>query len=607
MLNLSSFRFPLTQAVRWLSREVRLIVLMVLCSIGLALSEGLSVTLLIPALDSNAATNLFSTVPGLRVFGAWVNSIPEDQRLLLLAGLLAVGITIRGVMQFASQFLSAIVPLRLHEAISTRCYSALVDADLAYMPERNFGEMQAVLRDHPLRASSVLNGLLTCLISLILVGVFGVLMLLVSWQMTIAAIVFIAIAYAVMRLISKPWFAWAGQRLTVVADNLNGAVIETIHSLGLIKLRAAEPIMKRRFHDVFGEYKHVEMRRNFFGELQSPVLSTLSGLFICLLLVLAMVVFGDKDRSWTGLFVFFVLCLYRLIGPATRLITAQGVIAANLDAFSRTEAFILEAERSKLANGTKVFERLRDSVRLERATLIYDADRGPAVNQIDMHIARGEIVAMVGASGAGKSSVLTLLMRLRDPDQGRVLLDGVDLRDYEIASWRRRIASVSQDIVLFNDSVRNNLTFGLSGISDDAVWTALREASADDFVRQLPEGLDAPLGNAGNKLSGGQRQRLALARALLSDPDLLILDEATSQLDSITEATIQHTIEASRSRRSILIVAHRLSTVRNADRIYVMEAGRVVQQGTHAELFATPGHYRRLFEAQQNAAASDAA
>jgi len=230
--------------------------------------------------------------------------------------------------------------------------------------------------------------------------------------------------------------------------------------------------------------------------------------------------------------------------------------------------------------------------------LIYEANRGAALDGVDLEVRRGEIIALVGISGAGKSSVLTLLMRLRDPSSGRVVVDDIDLRNYDVTTWRRRVSIVSQDIVLFNDSVRNNLCFGLQDVPDATLWAALRDASAEEFVRDLPEGLDTQLGDLGRKLSGGQRQRLALARALVADPDLLILDEATSQLDSITEASIQHTIDVARGRRSVLIVAHRLSTVRNADRIYVLDQGRVVEQGTHAELQATGGQYRRFFELQ---------
>jgi ABC-type multidrug transport system fused ATPase/permease subunit len=594
-----TMRSSVLQAVKWLRRETPLVVWLVLLSIGLALSEGISVSLLIPALDSSALTGVLSAIPMLSGLVGWLAQIPADQRLLAITGMLALALLVRGGMQLGSQFFAAVIPLRLQCAIMSRCYEALLEADLAYMPERKFGELQAVLRDHPLRASTVLNGLLTTLVSLILIAVFGLLILLVSWQMTLAAIVFIALTHFIMQSISHPWFLWGGQRLSKVTADLNGGVIETLYGLALIKLRAAEPLMKRRFGHLVDHYRHVETKRSFFSELQSPVQSTVSGLFICVLLIIAVAIYGGSDRSWTGLFIFFILCLYRLTGPASRLITAQSLIASNIDAFDETERFIAQADRSRLPNGSRRFEHIKEGVQLDRVTLVYDTGRAAAVEDASLEVRRGEIVALVGASGAGKTSILMLLMRFRDPTAGRVLIDGIDLKDYDVQSWRRRIAAVSQDIVLFNDTVRNNLCFGLGEIADDMIWAALRDASAEGFVRDLPAGLDTSLGDAGSKLSGGQRQRLALTRALLTEPDFLILDEATSHLDSITEATIRRTIEASRGRRSALIVAHRLSTVRNADRIYVLERGQVVERGSHSELHAAAGPYRRLFDAQQ--------
>src|SRR5262245_14488373 len=218
-----SQHLPLLQAMKWLRREVVLFSCLIVLSIGLALSEGISVSLLIPALDSSAMTGLMAKIPVLSSLAAALAQIPAAQRLLVITGLLAIALVLRGGMQLGSQFLSTLIPLRLHCAIMTRCYDALVEADFAYMPERKFGELQAVLRDHPQRAAAVLNGLLTALVSVILAAVFGALMLLVSWQMTLAAAVFIAIAHLIMRTISRPWFAWSGQRLTQVTAELNGA------------------------------------------------------------------------------------------------------------------------------------------------------------------------------------------------------------------------------------------------------------------------------------------------------------------------------------------------------------------------------------------------
>ncbi|MFC1674248.1 ABC transporter ATP-binding protein, partial [Pseudomonadota bacterium] len=344
--------------------------------------------------------------------------------------------------------------------------------------------------------------------------------------------------------------------------------------------------------------RFVERKRYFFTELQNPVFMTATGLFICALLVLGAVAFGAEDSSWTGIFILFVVCLYRLMGPGTRLITAQAQISMNMHAFEAIDDFIKQAKASRLPDGEATFTHLENTIGFNDVRVVYDEERGPALDGVSFEIKNREMVALVGPSGSGKSTLVSLIMRLRDPDDGQVTLDGRDLREFKVASWRERVSAVSQDIVLFNDTVRANIAFGLENISDGQIWAALKFAAADDFVRAMPGGLDEQLGEGGGALSGGQRQRMALARALLSQPDVLVLDEATSHLDTITEAVIQRTIQEVRSKHTVLIVAHRLSTIRHADRIVVMDRGKVVEIGSHDELFSKGGVYRHLFDSQ---------
>lgn len=568
-------------------------------AIGLAISEGLSVGLLVPLLSVDRPNNAFIAIPGIGNLLGAVNDVSVDQRMIFVALLLACAVVLRGVMQFGAQYMAALLRLRVERRLLNGIYACVIQSDISFIERHDSGTLRNLLNEQAQRAGAVIQSTADVIIALFIITLYAGFLIVISWQMTLAAMIFVMGGYFLMKHLSRSWFVWSGEKLSAAHSEIHSIVNETLLGIVLIKLRNANPFMSARYASSISNLIHVEQRRNFFLELQNPAFMTATGLFICILLIMGSYVYGTQDHSWVGLFLLFIISLYRLMGPATRLITSQAQISTNLHAFEAIENFMRDAEATKMPDGAVTFGGLHHDVLFEDVSLTYDENRGAALQHVSFEIKAGQMLALVGASGSGKSSLVALLMRLRDPSEGRILINGIDLREYAVASWRRKISTVSQDIVVFNDTVRNNLIFGLEGVSDDDVWEALRIAEAENFVREMPNGLDEKLGEGGGSISGGQRQRLALARSVLSGPEILILDEATSQLDSITEAAIQHAILDMKHKHTVIVVAHRLSTIRHADNIVVMDRGGIAEMGTHAELYAHNGKYRHLFDTQQ--------
>jgi subfamily B ATP-binding cassette protein MsbA len=374
-------------------------------------------------------------------------------------------------------------------------------------------------------------------------------------------------------------------------------VQETVSGIRLVKASGAEEWETERFRRLTrGQYKawvRNERWRKFFPPATEMITATS---ILALLWYGSYLVLEERSLEATAFLVFLTLA-GRLMSPVKFIAQFPSVVQPGLAAAERAFELMDAPVEVKDAPGALPVTGFRDEVRFEGAGFAY-APGVPVLTGIDLRIRPGEVVALVGPSGAGKSTLADLLPRFHDVTEGRITLDGADLRELRLAELRGLLGIVTQETILFHDTVRANIAYGVPDAPRERVEAAARAANAHDFIASLPEGYDTVLGEKGTRLSGGQRQRIAIARALFRNPPVLILDEATSALDTESERLVQQAIDEVMAGRTVLVIAHRLSTVRRADQIVVLEGGRIVQRGTHDDLLARGGTYRRLYEMQ---------
>ncbi len=528
-----------------------------------------------------------------------------DNALARIAVFLVLFSFLKGLFLYVSEYLMVHAGQNVVASLRKRLYSHLLDHSLAFYAGRSTGQLIArVISDTERLQEAVSNKFADFFRQLILLAAFLGIVFYIDWKLSLLSFLLapavLLITVNLGRRVRQ--LSWKSQQNI---SDLSNSLQETITGQRIVKTFGMEDYERRRFDGLADRLVGLNMRTTRLTALNSPLMEFLGYLLFAPFLLYANFKIGQGVS--VGAFVSFVVTLFKLYEPIRKLsrmhLEFQQAFACSSRIFELLDTPFDLVDKPGAAD----LPRLRSEIVFDHVSFRYGGDDPPVLDRIDLTIRKGEIVALVGASGAGKSTLANLIPRFYDVTGGRLLIDGVDVRDVTTASLRRQISMVSQDTFLFNDTLRANIAYGRGDCQMEEIVAAARAAFIDDFVATLPEGYDTVVGERGQLLSGGQRQRIAIARAILKRAPILILDEATSALDSASESLVQQALQNLMRQCTTLVIAHRLSTVRQAHRIVVLDGGRIVEIGDHETLMAASGAYRRLYEMQFEDSAAVAA
>jgi ATP-binding cassette subfamily B protein len=518
-------------------------------------------------------------------------------QLIVLAVLTLIVWALESIFEYAYQVKWRNLAQTLQHELRTDTYDHVQSLDMAYFEDQSTGGLMSVLNDDINQLERFLD-----------IGANEVIQV-ITTVLVIGAI-FIALAPSVawMALLPMPFIIWGSIRFQrAIAPRyadvrqqvgiLNGQLANNLSGIATIKSYTAEAYEDKRIARLSDNYRDSNRRAISLSSAFVPLIRMVIVLgFVAIMVYGGLMVVGGQLN--VGAYSTMVFMTQRLLWPLTRL--GQTIDLYQRAMASTARVFVLLDTKSQIMDGRRPLpaSQVRGEVTFENISFEYDSQDMPVIRNLSLRVPAGDTVAIVGATGSGKTTLVKLLLRFYDLQSGRICLDGQDLRDLRLTDLRRAVGFVSQDVFLFHGTVRENIAYGTFGASLDQIVEAAKIAEAHDFITALPQGYDTIVGERGQKLSGGQRQRLSIARAVLKDPPVLILDEATSSVDNETEAAIQRSMERIIVGRTTIVIAHRLSTVRNADRIFVLEKGELREHGRHEELVAAEGIYASLWQVQ---------
>lgn len=561
--------------------------------------NGVSTALIAPVIMTVMGQDISEKMPRvLTILLDPFQSFPDQYRILLMSAFILFAITLKAATSYFNTIISGQVVRSLSAEMRENILDIFFTVDLDFLNGIQRGALINRISSEVDRSIQPIRTWIAIFILSLNILIFLSLLILLSWQLTIVLLFLFPVSQAFTRYLVKQ-SQNLGKKLTTLNQEISSHLYEIIDGTKLLRSSCMENEEYKKAVRYVRKKEQLAFKTEVNQALFGPVSEVTNIILIFALIWIARLVIQDSETSTLTAILFpYLVILYRLLPFLNQINSQRSALAQSESVLDLIIEFLDRKNKPFTTSGDRIFPGLKEGLRFHQVSFAYPGNQEIVLEDINLYVPKGTTLALVGSSGSGKSTLADLIPRFYHPTSGRVEIDGCPIQEFDLRSLRKSIGIVSQDTFVFNNTISYNIAYGRDSVTQEEIEHAARRANAYDFIQELPNGFETPIGNRGVRLSGGQRQRIAIARALIQNPEILILDEATSALDTVSERLVQKAIDELRAERTTIVIAHRLSTIQNAEQIAVLSKGRVIEVGTHEILLAKKGMYAELYETQ---------